>query len=175
MEPSLSPLASNQSLFIFLTPPPLCLLLSPVPISLPCSWPWVPSHAQLVNLHALPPLPVHVSKLHWRGDSSAWNVGFKTMCLGFMWVCKALFSGAETWKSPCLRIQMKCSKTGPEPLFEIELLSEAALPTQSVFHNRTTAISFMLLTNLDCFSFLVIFFNSLLINKISENSEIVHH
>ena len=67
----------------------------------------------------------------------------------------------ETWKSPCLRIQMKCSKTGPEPLFEIELLSKAALPTQMVFHHRTTAISFMLLSNSGCFSCLILLINSI--------------
>lgn len=58
---SLPPLSSNQSLFIFPTPPPISQLLSPVPISLPCSCLWGPSHAQL-----LPISPKHVRKLHWR-------------------------------------------------------------------------------------------------------------
>lgn len=53
---------------------------------------------------------------------------------------------------------MKCRKTGPKPLFEIELLSKAMLQTQAVFDQRKTAISFILLTDAnDCFSFLIIF------------------
>lgn len=59
---------------------------------------------------------------------------------------------------------MKCRKTGPKPLFEIELLSKATLQTQAVFDQRTTAISFMLLTDAnDCFSSLIIFSVNLLI------------
>lgn len=80
------------------------------------------------------------------------------MGLGFMRATKTVISAAETWKSPCLRILMKCRKTGPKPFFETELLSKAMLQTQAVFDQRRTTISFMLLTDANaCFSSLIIF------------------
>lgn len=120
----------------------LSTLLQSVPFYLSHSSSRLP--ASLSGSH-LPPLfmsvgafprsaPAHLSKTcqktTLKGDCSAWNVRFKTMSLGSLRAGKAVFPGAETRKSPCLRIQMKCSKTGPEPLFEMELLSEAALPAQ---------------------------------------------
>lgn len=60
---------------------------------------------------------------------------------------------------------MKCSKTGPKPLFEIELLSKAALPT--VFYHSTNIISLMLLTNSAFFSCLTLpSINQLILNPI---------
>ncbi len=153
---SLSPLASNQSLFIFLTPP-LSPLLSPVPISLPCSWPWVPSHAQLLNSHALPPLPMHVSRLHW-GVTAAHEMWDSKGCVlalcGFARLC---FLVQRPESHLARGFKWNAAKTGPKPLFKIGLLSKAALATQTVFYHRTTA--FMILTNSDCFSFVIIWIN----------------
>lgn len=164
----LSPLASNQSLFYLSTPPPppppVSMLLSPVPISLPCSWPWVPSHAQL-----LPFSPQTCQRATLRGDCRAWNVGFRTMCLGFIWAGEAAFSGAETPKSPCLRIQMKCSKNWAKaPLWDRAALYRSA--ANSVFHHSANTVSGMLLTHSACFSCLIIFpTHQLIVDLIKRN------
>lgn len=82
----LSP-ASNQSLFICLTPPPapLSLHLSPVPISLPYSWLWASSHAQFLNLDALPFLSLNPSaKLHpscGTQNMRIWGTCLFTLCV----------------------------------------------------------------------------------------------
>lgn len=73
---------------------------------------------------------------------------------------KSVISAAETWKSPCLRILMKCRETGPKASFELEPLSEAKLHTQAVFDQRTAALPCVFLTNANgCFSCLIILFH----------------
>lgn len=105
------PFLSFSLLFLLLLSPCFSLRFSSPS---PCSWLWVPSHAQRLNLHALPLLPV-VSANALRDDCGAWNVRSWVMCLCFIWPSEAGFTAAETWESPCLRILMKCSKTGANP------------------------------------------------------------
>lgn len=114
---SLFPLASNQSLFISLPPP-----ASPSHVhgcgGLPTlgSWTCAPC---LSSPHAC-----QQTALREMWDS-------KRCVSAFCGFAGFVFLVQRPWKSPWLRIQMKCSKSGPKPLLEMELLSNKAAQRDS--------------------------------------------
>lgn len=95
-----SPFTTHQSFFLFL------LLCSGLQFwsFLPRSWLRVPSHARLLNLHILPPLPLHMSVNHKEGRLPRMKLGAVNWALSLRSCCQGWVSGAQTWKSPRWRI-----------------------------------------------------------------------
>jgi len=92
------------------------------------------------------------------------------MCLGLvLCVCVCVcvsFSGAETWKSPCSRIQMKGSRSGPKPLLETALLSRATPQTPSGFHSAESPQSVSRFVLILTVAFTLLFFFSRFIDEL---------
>lgn len=143
----LSPLASYQSLFISLTPPPappspVSLLPSPIPTT-PTPHP-VHSRGCLPTLSSCPSLPRHVSKLH-RGVTAAHEMwDSKRYVLAWCELARRCFLVRRPESHLVWGFKWNAAKTGPKPpLSEKEQLLKAAMQL---------SVRVMLLINPACFS-----------------------